>query len=103
MSRADEDRRNRLEVRAVRAMVQGKLEEAERMYRQMGSSLGLAIVAIHAGAWERAATKALRFLDFWDAFEPATPDERKKGEDDATIALQALAIALDRIEDVEPR
>ena len=102
MPREDEDRRKRLEIRALHAVVQGEFEEAERLYRHLNSSLSLAVVALHQGAWERAAGKALRWFDFWDTVS-AEERTQKGAEKDRAIALGALEIALERMEGRVPR
>ena len=63
------------DVAALAAILDGrkKYVEAERLYRHLNSSLSLAVVALHQGAWERAAGKALRWFDFWDTVSAEVP------------------------------
>ena len=80
--------------RALTALYRGSLDEADRLFRTMGTHWGVALVAFHKKAWERAAGKALRFLAAWDA---AAAAEKKGTESDEAVMLRILAIAVDRI------
>ena len=95
VSRESDRRKNKFN-QGVRALYRGSLEEADRQFRVAGTSLGQALVAIHATGWERAATKALQFLDFFDGLDKDS-DDRKP--DDEAIALRTLAVAVERLEE----
>jgi tetratricopeptide (TPR) repeat protein len=92
----DSERRKSKFNQGVRALYRGDMKEAERQFRMASSAAMVAIVALHTRAWERAVTKALQFLDFYDKLAPDSED-RKSG--DEALMLRTLSIGVERLQE----
>jgi len=82
----DQDRLDKNQGRGYLALVHGDIDTAERSFRLIRDIVGLAITAVHAGAWERAMNKAVRAL----ANPRLSPPYR-------AIALKILLLSVERV------
>ena len=80
----------------IRALYKGEFEAADRHFRLAPSAFGQSLVAMHAQSWERAAAKALEYLEFFDTLDKKTQSDNYS---DKALMLRIIAIAIERLEE----